>query len=219
VSLTFHEDAHIYELDGAVVPSVTQILTRSGLIDFSKIPSFIREAALERGRKVHQAIHYYNERDLDLDAFTRDFPLYAPYLFAWVHFCEQRRFVPVLNELRIASRRHRCAGTLDALGVLDGSAVLLDFKTGRPSDVASDLQTAAYLGFALEWAGDGEHEPLRQFFAKHPVVRRYAVQLRRDETFRVEPYAQPSDFRDFLALVTAQQIVAARRGEAFEVAA
>jgi ATP-dependent exoDNAse (exonuclease V) beta subunit len=217
VSLTFHEDAHIYELDGAVVPSVTQVLTRSGLIDFSKIPSFIREAALERGRKVHQAIHYYNERDLDLDAFTRDFPLYAPYLFAWVHFCDQRRFVPVLNELRVASRRHRVAGTLDCLGVLDGTAVLLDFKTGRPSDVAADLQTAAYLALALEWAE--EVQALSEFFAKHPVVRRYAVQLRRDETFRVEPYAQPSDFRDFLTLVSAQQIVAARRGEAFEVAA
>jgi hypothetical protein len=219
VSLVFDDLDHRYELDGVTVPSVTQILTRSGLIDFSSIPPFVRDAALDRGRKVHQAIHYFNERDLDVDAFEADFPLYAPYLRAWMAFCDQRRFVPVLNEQRIASRRHQVAGTLDCLGVLDGTAVLLDFKTGRPADVACDLQTAAYLALAFEWALDGGDDALQAFVAHHPMIRRCAVQLRRDATFRIESYVQPTDFRDFLTLVSAQRIVTARRGEAFEVAA
>jgi hypothetical protein len=217
MSLVFDDLDHRYELDGVTVPSVTQVLTASGLIDFSQIPPFVREAALERGRKVHQAIHYYNERDLDLAQFAGDFPLYMPFVQAWINFQQQRRFVPVLNELRVASRRHQVAGTLDCLGVLDGSAVLLDFKTGRPGDVAADLQTAAYLALAFEWAA--EDDALQAFVARYPMIRRYAVQLRRDATFRIEAYAQPTDFRDFLTLVSAQRIVTARRGDAFEVAA
>jgi hypothetical protein len=221
MSLTFDEDVHRYVLDGEPVPSVTQILTRSGLIDFSAIPPFVRDAALERGRKVHQAIHYYNERDLDVARFEADFPLYGPYLRAWMSFCDQRRFVPVLNEARVASRRHQVAGTLDCLGVLDGSAVLLDFKTGRPADVACDLQTAAYLALALEMGNsqDADDDALRGFVGRYPVIRRCAVQLRRDATFRVESYVSPTDFRDFLTLVAAQRIVTARRGDVFEVAA
>jgi hypothetical protein len=125
--------------------------------------------------------------------------------------------VPVLNEQRVASRRHQVAGTIDCLGVLDGTAVLVDFKTGRPADVACDLQTAAYLALAFEWAADDDG--LQTFIARYPMIRRCAVQLRRDATFRVESYVQPTDFRDFLTLVSAQRIVTARRGEAFEVAA
>jgi hypothetical protein len=210
MSLIFEKATHVYTLDGIAVPSVTGILKSAGLLDFSKIPPFILEAALERGSKVHQAIHFVNERDLDVARFCLDFPGYAPYLLAWIAFCDQRRFTPVLNEHRVASRRHHVAGTLDCLGVLDGVPVLIDFKTGRPDDVAAELQTAAYLGFALEWAS--EDDALARFFAKHPIVKRYAVQLKKDATFRVEAYAAPTDYREFLALVTARRVVEKRRG-------
>ena len=215
MSLTFFAPDHTYELDDVRVPSVTGVLQRAGLIDFSHVPPSILAAALDRGTKVHAAIHFWNERDLDVADFDRQFPECAPYLHGWINFTEQRRFVPVINERRIASRRHQVAGTLDCLGTLDGTAVLLDFKTGRPDDVAADLQTAAYHALAVEWAE--EDADLARFFAAHPVVRRFAVQLRKDATFRIEAYADPRDFRDFLTLVAAQQIVA-RRGRS-EVAA
>ena len=215
MSLNFFAPDHTYELDGVRVPSVTGVLQRAGLIDFSNVPPSILAAALERGRVVHQAIHFWNERDLDVADFDRKFPECAPYLHGWINFTEQRRFVPVLNECRVASRRHQVAGTLDCLGLLDGTAVLIDFKTGRPQDVAADLQTAAYHALAVEWAE--EDDTIARFLADHPVVRRFAVQLRKDATFRIEAYADPRDFREFLTLVAAQQIVA-RRGRA-EVAA
>lgn len=210
MALTFDAATHAYTLDEVRVPSVTGILKASGLVDFSRIPPSIREDALERGRAVHAAIHFYNEQDLDVAQFSADFPVYAPYLRAWIAFCEQRHFVAVLNEHRIVSRRLRVAGTLDCLGLLDGVAVLLDFKTGRPDDVAANLQTAAYQALALEWAA--EDEALAAFFTLHPVVKRYAVQLKKDETFRVEPYTAPTDFRQFRTLVEAQQIVASYKG-------
>jgi PD-(D/E)XK nuclease superfamily len=215
MSLDFFAADHSYTLDGVRVPSVTGVLHRAGLADFSNVPPSILAAALERGRVVHQAIHYWNERDLDVADFDRQFPECAPYLHGWINFTEQRRFVPVINERRIASRRHQVAGTLDCLGTLDGTAVLLDFKTGRPQDVAADLQTAAYHALAAEWAEDDPD--IARFLSTHPVLRRFAVQLRKDATFRIEAYADPRDFRDFLTLVAAQQIVA-RRGRT-EVAA
>lgn len=211
MSLVFEPIEHRYELDGVAVPSVTGILKASGLINFDGVPPFILEAALKRGTTVHQAIHFYNERDLDVEEFDRFFPDYAPYLHAWISFCDQRRFLPVLNEHRVASRRYEVAGTADCFGVLDGAGVLLDFATGKPQDVSKDLQTAAYLAIALEWQEDDP--ALGLFFAKYPVVRRYAVALRRDATFRLEGYADPSDFRKFVTLVEARRIVSARLGE------
>jgi hypothetical protein len=216
MSLVFFEEDHRYEQDGVQVPSVTGILKASGLIDFSGIPATILEAAQERGRVVHKALHYFNERDLDVDGFCATYPTYAGYLQAWVTFCEQRKFEAALCERRVASRRYRVAGTLDCLGLLDGKPVLLDFATGRPEDVAKDLQTGAYFLLASEW--QREDPPLAEFFAAHPGIQRYAVALRKDGTFRLEHYTTPTDFRRFVTLVEAQQIVASYKGSR-EVAA
>jgi hypothetical protein len=210
MSLTFDPDTHAYTLDGEPIPSVTGILKASTLLDFSHIPAHWLERAQKRGRAVHQAIHYFNERDLDVQGFYTDHPAWAGYLRAWIGFCGQRGFVPVLNEYRIASRRLRVAGTLDCLGILDGTAVLLDFKSGRPEDVAANLQTAAYHGLALEWAA--EDDTLAAFFRQHPIVKRYAVQIRKDATFRVEGYTDVTDFRKFKTLVEAQHIIAEHKG-------
>jgi len=214
--LTFDEPTHTYELEGRRAPSVTQVIKRAGLINFDGIPAGTLDAARRRGTICHQAIHFYNEQDLDLDAFRADFPSYAPYVDAWISFCAQRRFTSELNELRVASLNYHVAGTLDCLGWLDGAPVLLDFATGRPSDVAKDLQTAAYHALALEWA---EHEPaLAGYFERAKgAVRRYAVALRADGTFKLEPYSDPRDARQFFALLTAQQIVDARLRERVQV--
>lgn len=211
--LHFDAASHVYTLDGDKLPSVTGILKYGTLIDFSQIPSTILAAARQRGTVVHQAIHYYNERDLDVDDFTRRAPDYAGYLQAWITFCDQRHYLPILNEYRVASRRHRVAGTLDTLGVLDGRAVLLDYATGRPEDVCKHLQTAAYYGLALETAV--EDRTLQDFFNAYPVVRRGAVALHRDGTFTIEMYTEPTDYREFLALAAAFWVVAKHRPRAW----
>lgn len=210
--LTFEASTHTYTLDGVVTPSVTGVL--KPLIDFSGIPDYTLEAARARGTIVHEAIAYHNEGTLNHMAFLADFPEYAGYLDGWLAFTAQRRFVPRVCECRVASRRLHVAGTLDVLGELDGEAVLLDYATGDPRSVSKDYQTAAYLGLALEWAQEPDGDPrLRAFFAMHALVRRYAVALRKDGTFQLHPYTDPSDFRKFLALVEAYRIVTARRAE------
>ena len=215
MSLTFAPETHVYELEGVRVPSVTGILKSAGLIDFSTIPSSILEAARMRGTVVHTALHYLNDDDLDLEQFYQEWPEFAGYVQAWVSFCAQRLFVPVLNEHRVASRRYQVAGTLDALGTLDGTAVLLDFATGRAVDACKHLQTAAYEGLAREWAS--EDPALAQFFGTHPFVKRYAVELKRDGSFKLEAYTAATDYREFLTLLGAQTIVSKYRGRRVEV--
>jgi hypothetical protein len=209
--LTFEPSTHTYTLDGEVVPSVTQILKRAGLIDFSGIPPTILERARRRGTAVHQAIHYFNENDLDVAAFEADFPESAGYLHAWIAFTDQRHFRAVLSERRIASRRHLVAGTADCFGLLDGLPILLDFATGRPQDVAKDLQTAAYYAIGTEWAAEDDPDLQAFLDRSRGVLRRYGVALRKDGTFALDPYTSPTDFREFLTLVDAQRIVARRR--------
>jgi len=208
--LTFDPLPHRYALDGVVVPSVTGILKAAGLIDFSHIPPMTLEAARIRGTIVHSALHYLNEKDLDVEQFYTDFPAYAGYVQAWGSFCAQRNFVPVLNEHRVASRRHLVAGTIDCLGELDGVGVLLDFATGRAEDAAKYLQTAGYHGLALEWAKDDP--PLAAFLSRHPYIKRYAVELKKDGTFTLEAYTNAGDFREFLTLRSALGIVEKYRG-------
>lgn len=137
---------HAYYLNGERLPSVTQVLNRAGLIDFSQIPSSILNAARDRGSAVHAALHFYNEGDLDA-AFSHEFPEYAPYLAAWMRFLEESDFVLATAE-----------------DVLD---------------------------------------------LTH--IQRYAIQLKRNETYKVEPYTKASDFAEFLALRQAQAIVDRRR--------
>jgi len=212
--LQFDAPSHIYTLDGEKLPSVTGVLKFGNLIDFSQIPTGVLAAAQQRGTAVHAAVHYYNEHDLDVGEFVRTFPDWGGYLQAWINFCDQRHYLPLLNEYRVVSRRHRVAGTLDTLGVLDGRAVLLDYATGRPEDVCKNLQTAGYYGLALETAV--EDRTLQKFFNSYPVVKRGAVALHKDATFSIEMYTEPTDYREFLALATAFWVVAKHRPRAWK---
>lgn len=208
--LTFDPVDHVYALDGRPLwRSVTGVLKAAGLIDFSHVPAAMLEAARQRGTTVHEAIALHNEGDLAVDHFVQTFPECAPYLRAWLHFRAARRFDPQFVEYRVASRQLDLGGTIDVLGFLDGLPVLLDYATGDPADVAKDLQTAGYLRLAREWAD--EDPALAAFLTAHPAIRRYGVELRRDESFALTPYTDPADTRAFLTLVEAQRIVAARR--------
>lgn len=221
MTLQFDAATHRYFLDGPEVLGVTRVLWDGGAIRLSG-PEAVMAAARWRGTIVHQAVAAINDGahlrptgDLDVDAFRADFPDFLPYVEAWLEFRAQRQFTSLLNEHRVASRRYQVAGTLDCLGELDGVGVLLDFATGDPADVSKDLQTAAYLGLALEWAQEPDSDPaLRAFFDGRRFVHRYAVQLKKTGRFTLHAYRDPADFRKFLTLVAAQRIVAARRSPA-----
>lgn len=211
MSLVFEPASHTYTLDGTVLPSVTGVLRASGLIDFSQIPPATLEAARARGSRVHAAIHYLNEGDLDwstVDDADR------PRIQAWATFLQQRKFVILNAEFRLFSRRYGYAGTGDVVGLLDGRLALCDFKTGSPDDCAAELQLAAYMGALYEMATEQapEHAWVRDVLSHKGPMQRIAVQLQKNGNPKVEMYSNPFDFREFVALVEARRIVESRRG-------
>jgi hypothetical protein len=212
--LTFEPLAHVYELDGARVLSVTQTLKFAGLVDFSRIPQPILLAAQARGTAVHKAAHYWLEGDFDVEEFSASFPEYAGYLHSLMALFASGRLKTVACERRVASRKYQYAGALDWIGEFDGVGAILDWATGAPADVSKDLQLAAYEGAAREWATGGDDPELAVFFGSHQRIRRVAVRLMKDGALpKLEPYTNPRHFREFTTLLSACHIVAGRRGE------
>lgn len=201
MALEFHAGPHAYDLDGVRVPSVTRILLEQGLIRFNGVPAAILERARQRGSAVHRMIHFWNEGDLDEASVD---PAYAPYLAAWQRCAAERDIRILLCEYRLASRVHTVAGTLDCLCLIDGEGWLLDYATGDPDHCAKHLQTAAYLGLALEWA----REDPRLAGVVHGCSRwrRAAVRLCRDGSFRFREYLDAYDYSRFQTLAAAWHI-------------
>jgi hypothetical protein len=213
MTLLLDRATHTYT-DGTPQPlrSATQIINHVGLTPFASVPLSILDPARERGSAVHQAVHYYNERDLDLAAFYAANPDLAGYVASWVTLDATGRLQPVLCEHRIANDVPRYAGTLDFLGMFDGAAALLDYATGDPDDACKHLQTAAYVLAARAWAEQPGEDVLRAFLGAHPYVARYSVRLHADGALpTLTRYDDPRDYTRWLAIATAINIIDAER--------
>jgi hypothetical protein len=202
--LTFEPETHEYRLNGVRVPSVTGVLKQAGYVNLSGVPLHVIEAARARGTRVHAALHYLLENDLDIstvDAADRGYLESAEqYLAAHV-----QKVISV--ERRVWSERHCCAGTMDLIAVHDDGFVSIDdFKTGDPADVAADLQTAAYHGFVIEMAGQDYRLWLDVMGGNNPkVVRRRSIRLYRDG--RPAQETLYTDYRDYARFINALTVV------------
>lgn len=200
--VAFDPVEHRYTLGGIPVPSVTQVLRTVGYITFDGIPAKVLEAARDRGQRVHQALHFLHEDDLDestVDDVTRGY-LDSARTYLAKHFRQVHR-----AEMRVWSLRHGCAGTLDILGVhMDGRLCVADFKTGDPADVAADLQIAAYLGFLLEM-GSADPELGAELRAHGTLIRRRSIRL--FKTGREARETLYTDVRDYGRFLNALSVV------------
>lgn len=169
----FDPSSHKYFIDEVEVPSVTQVLVESGMID----TAFYDEEGKKRGSAVHQACHYLDEDDLDLETLS---PELRPYVDAYVSFKDETGFVPTLIEHQVYDRIYGFAGTLDRTGTMKGKNVLLDIKTGSVAPFAA-IQTAAY----QVTLGGHNH--------------RFALQLKPDGTFKLLEFDDINDESVFLS--------------------
>ncbi|MDR3633819.1 MAG: hypothetical protein P4L84_08280, partial [Isosphaeraceae bacterium] len=140
------------------LPSVTtilKVLDKSGpLVGWAKretggdaaavawlktIPDFQRGTAADIGTRVHQLAE-----QLARGAEPEVTEVEAPYVRAYRSFLAtyQPRFLAV--EEMVASLKHRYAGTLDAVAIIDGETWLLDVKTGAGVYGETGLQLAGY---------------------------------------------------------------------------
>jgi hypothetical protein len=141
-----------YYLDGERIPSVTQIIHSFqnpdalahwswglGLrgIDYREV----RDAAANAGTNAHTAIERWvrgeayefacHESDNAFRAFRE-----------WAGQQPELRIVE--TEVPLISRRHRYAGTIDAIGLVAGKRVLLDWKTSARIYPSHIIQVSAY---------------------------------------------------------------------------
>jgi len=175
----FIPDDHRYEVDGRVVPSVTQIL--APLYDWSGVPPEVLARAAERGTAVHKACELYDLEILDEDGLDAEV---ASYLAGWKKFLVDTGFKVERVEVRVYSPTHEYAGTTDRTGRLGRNSVLLDLKSGVITPVTGP-QTAAYEKALTEQTG-----------AK--FSRRYGLYLRPGD-YRLIRYDTTTDWLVFQA--------------------
>lgn len=196
--IDFDEAAHTYTVNGEVWPlSVTGILSRTGLVDFSQIPRDIRDAAMARGRRVHKAMHFYGEGDLVLESVA---DAERGYVEAGIDFIQTSGFEMAGHERRLAHPRLRYAGTCDAFGWWQGQCAIADWCCGDLFESCKHLQTSGYAE-AMRCAPPPE---FFDFTPATPIVR-LGVHLKKTGRFSVEVFNDPRDFSIFSAAVTVAQ--------------
>lgn len=178
----FERDTSRYVVDGVRVPSVTEVLWMTGFVDFSGIPVSQLEAARERGHLAHAAVAEFETLGATLVSDE-----IQPYLAAYQLFKKQTGFEPELVETPLVSKRHDFAGTLDLFGPLYGDDTLLDLKTSAV--------VASWVGMQL--AGYGVL--VRENMPHVARVKRAALRLLPDGTYRLDPFKNVEDRGDFLA--------------------
>lgn len=187
-AIEFDEPTHTYRLDGAVVPSVTQLLepVRRELGG--------SESVLEYKRQIGKAL------DTTIELSERDDLIYSsiddavlPFFEAWLQFKKDTGFRVLLNQPIVYSRKLRFAGKPDIFGTRDPVRStpdeLLDTKCVWTIDPATAIQLAGYDIGAQESLGIH-------------VKKRSGLQLLRDGKYKLYPYNNPLDHSVFKCCLT-----------------
>lgn len=192
--LTFDPATHSFTLDGLPIPNVTGVL--APLVDHDTSYYMYLESARRRGIAVHEATERYDRlRGALKSAWRPDdnsmAEVVAPYLAAWQKFLDDTGFEVHSIEELVASKRHRYAGILDRLGVLNGRRAVIDIKTTAAIKPVMGIQLAAYQAAYNEGRLKAEQYP-----------QRFVCQLRKDGNYRLEEFRDRADMTVFLALLT-----------------
>ena len=179
--LTFNEKDHKYSWNGQHVPGVNEILTELNMQENRG-----SEADLLRGTWVHQACQYYDDGTLDQWEFD---PVILGYLEGWKKFRLEKMFTPILNEKALRSA-YGYAGITDRFGTLSKDYAVIDIKTGEPGWITG-LKLAAYEQLIRE------SEVLNL-----TIIKRCAVKLNDDGTYKLYWYSNRKDKELFLACVS-----------------
>jgi CRISPR/Cas system-associated exonuclease Cas4 (RecB family) len=140
VNLTYNDELHEYRLDGAIIPSTTQVLDAEGFID----TTFMNDEGRKRGSMVHLAVKYLLEDRLDMG--TLDPRIYS-YVGAARAFINDMGYKPQIIEEPMSHPIYRYGMTPDTIGTVrqfGEELVLIDWKTGA-KDKATVIQMASYV--------------------------------------------------------------------------
>lgn len=180
--LTFNAQKHEYRWNGAVVPSVTQIL--KPMDSFEGIPEEILDNARIRGDWVHKATEL-----IDLGMPVTNIPEeYAPYIEAFKRYRAESGNTPLLLEQRVFCEKHQYAGTLDRMEQVKRSRAIMDIKVTFELPMSVGAQTAAYLNAFNEKRPKNEQ-----------ATKRFSLRLKKDGTYEFTELKDAVDLVDFLS--------------------
>ena len=165
--LTFTEEGHRYHLQGKPLISLTQILSASGLVDYSAVSPDVLSNKAEFGTKVHEYTAWHDKDDLEPDDWEKllAHPKYGPRLKGWVQFREDFNFTPDQNWIEepcaVTEYGITYAMTLDRFGMFVTSEEsvtvkrtlgVVEIKTCCDAEPSHQIQTA---GQAVVFDGNG----------------------------------------------------------------
>lgn len=184
--LTFNEDKHEYQYNKLTVPSVTQIISGAGLVNFDFISKELLEEKADLGRKIHTTTELYDQDILEISTLH---PILVNYLESWAKFKKDYGFIIKELEEMYFHPLYRFAGRVDRVGFIKDKLCILDIKSGVKSKTHG-LQTAAYK--LLYNYGKPKKELAKD---------RYIVYLTQDG-YKVEQNKEETDEQVFLAALT-----------------
>lgn len=178
----FDEALHAYTVNGAGVPSVTQLMQPLTSCVYGSINADVLRAAAEFGTAVHACTELLDEDDLDPESVEPDWMPYLDAYKAW-----KADVSPVIDAIELRLGCSRYCGTIDRLCIIAGEPWVVDLKTTSTLHEHVGVQLAAYEALAA-----------RKFGQRY---RRAALQLRGDGTYRFREYRKPDDAACFAALL------------------
>lgn len=122
--LKFYDEGHVYEYNGVVIPSVSELLRFLSREVYGEIDKYVLEHAAERGTAVHAAT-----QTLDETGSVEISDEYTPYLEAYAQFRREHTVDWFYIEKPLAHPGMLYAGTIDRAGLVDGVSCILDIKT------------------------------------------------------------------------------------------
>lgn len=132
----FDAAEHLYSLDGALIPSITQMLERTGHIS----EAYYTAESAERGHEVHQLCAAWDLGAIeDLAGFQS--VRYKGWLLAYVAFGKTVPHIWTSIEEAYANVELRFGGRPDRVGKVWGVEAIVDLKSGGPEEWHG-LQTA-----------------------------------------------------------------------------
>lgn len=178
IPFTFDATKHLFSRDGKAVPSVTQVLAKVGICDFSFVDEETRRYAMERGTSVHWLLQLEDEEALDYRTVPKALRGYRKAYKLWK---KRSLFYPLLIEHKFVSD-FGYAGIVDRAGTFPattmrshGTSAVVDFKTGAVPDWVR-YQLCAYA------VGIEPRLPLARY------MRRIALSLRPDGDYSVKEF-------------------------------
>jgi hypothetical protein len=179
---------HVYRMDGAIVPGMSEITTALGIVDRSYFTDYGRE----RGTAVHTALEYHLGGGLDWASVDERV---KPYVEGAILFLDDAKVKPGPGthvERPLFHPLYRCAGTPDLVCEAFGEPCVPDWKSGGIGEAAG-LITAGYESMArIAYPLTG----------KGATRRRMAIQLLPTGKYRKTDFRDGFDYAYFQSAVS-----------------